>query len=83
MTASELSERIQTELWGSSPVHFKYTLGALVVAVPASRLVPYKQRYLPLLVLGAIGSLADFAAGQRRAEPFQRALVALKQQQRV
>ena len=78
MSAPELQERIQAELWGSSVADFRYTIVALVASVPASRYVPAKQRFLPLLVLGAVGSLADYFEGQRRAEPFKRALDALQ-----
>lgn len=67
LTKAELVERANKELWGQ----WTYALVGAIASVPLSRHVPRAQRFYPLLVLGAVGSLADFAAGQKRAEPFK------------
>jgi hypothetical protein len=73
-TKEELEARIQKELFGD----FTYALVGCVAAIPLSRHVPYKFRFTPLLVLGAVGSLIDFTQGEKRAEPFRRRLEEIK-----
>lgn len=70
LSRSELNDRVQKELWGQ----WTYAVVGAIASVPLSRHLPRAQRFVPLLVLGAIGSLADFKTGQKRAEPYQRRL---------
>ena len=67
LEGAALEARIQSELFSS----YYFALGGCALAVPLSRYVPSKARFAPLVVLGVTGSLLDFVAGQRRAEPFQ------------
>ena len=79
MTKAELEEAIQKELWGN----FAGAIVGGLASIPLSRHVPHQHRFVPLLVLGAVGSLVDFQLGQKRAEPYKQRLEELRALERT
>ena len=70
MTKQELEQKLNQEIFSS----YTYTIVGCAAAIPLARHVPPNLRFAPLLVLGAVGSLLDFQAGQKQAEPYKRRL---------
>lgn len=74
---------LERELGEFNPRDFAVTAFASLASIPLSKakFVPAAHKYLPLLVLGAIGGLTDFYLSENRLRPLREELKALKEKQ--
>jgi hypothetical protein len=72
------AQELRTELSAFSIADYKWTLLACTLAVPLGLRLPTRQKYAPLLVLGTVGSLADWFAAEARLTPYRQRLAELE-----
>jgi hypothetical protein len=79
MPSSRAAE-LERALADFDPRDFACTAFASLLSIPLSKasFVPPRHRYLPLLVLGAVGGLTDFYLTEQRLQPLRAELAALK-----
>jgi hypothetical protein len=71
-------DELQSELNAFRITDYKWTLLGCTLAVPLGIRAPAAQRYLPLLVFGSVGGLADWFSAQTRLAPYQQRLAQLQ-----
>jgi len=74
LSKEEIEHRINEEVYGLSFNNFKFTGLFISTSILLGLRLPKSQRFLPLLVLGATGSLLDLHFAEERVKPLKQAL---------